>query len=332
MLPPRTIHFSDRGAFWECRTKIASEFLPDGFPNQLVSPLVRRQGNFEWFWPQIVQLYSAANLTFGKDKLPALSGIARLGHSETGDEYLAGLWRRQIEEQLCWRLWNSKSSAKRPPWRAPTWSWASVDGGVGWRPTQENILETKHAHVLDASTTKEHDPFGQVTSGVIRLACSTMAVGHLIETKKSDEPKDDGRTIIALHFGDEEREYSIQIDCLDEGYHKDDEKVYLVPILSGKTGSATGGEDEDSWLYEWMIEGIVLRATSVKKGEYSRIGSFNILKNGQSRGFHVEDDSEAYESFLQALAEHGTTISEAACAETISNSEYPDEKYIITVI
>lgn len=34
MLSPRTIHFSDRGAFWECRTTIASEYLPDGFPKQ----------------------------------------------------------------------------------------------------------------------------------------------------------------------------------------------------------------------------------------------------------------------------------------------------------
>ena len=103
MLPPRTIHFGDRGAFWECRTKIASEYLLDGFPSMLVSPLVQRKGKFQWLWKQIVQLYSAANLTFGKDKLPVLSGVARLGHDETGDQYLAGLWRSQIEEQLCWR-------------------------------------------------------------------------------------------------------------------------------------------------------------------------------------------------------------------------------------
>jgi hypothetical protein len=82
MLPPRTIHFGDRGAFWECRTTIASEYLPDGFPRQLVRPLVRRKGKIEWLWPQIVRLYSSANLTFGKDKLPALSGVARLAYNE----------------------------------------------------------------------------------------------------------------------------------------------------------------------------------------------------------------------------------------------------------
>lgn len=181
ILPPRTIHFSDRGAFWECRTMIASEYLPDGFPKQLVSPLVNRKGKFEWLWPQIVMLYSAANLSFGKDKLPALSGVARLGYNETGDQYLAGLWRGQIEEQLCWRRGRSQATVKRLPWRALTWSWASVDGRVIWNRTQERILETKYAHVVNAGTTPYgHDPFGQVTSGVIRLACSAMVSGHLI--------------------------------------------------------------------------------------------------------------------------------------------------------
>jgi hypothetical protein len=66
ILPARTIHFGDRGAFWECRTNITSEYLPDGFLSMLVSPLVRQRGKFERLWKQIVELYSLANLTFGK--------------------------------------------------------------------------------------------------------------------------------------------------------------------------------------------------------------------------------------------------------------------------
>lgn len=146
----------------------------------LVSPLVRRKGKFERLWPQIIQLYSAANLTFGKDKLVALSGIARIAYNETGDQYLAGLWRGQIIEQLCWRRLGSKSRVKRPAWRAPTWSWASVDGRVFWLPLQDGFLETKYVQVLDANTEKYgYDPFGQVANGVIRLACSTMVGGLL---------------------------------------------------------------------------------------------------------------------------------------------------------
>ncbi|KAE9374152.1 HET-domain-containing protein [Stipitochalara longipes BDJ] len=328
MLPPRTIHFGDRGAFWECRTHLASEYFPDGFSNMLVSPLVKRRGKFEWMWPQIVQLYSAANLTFGKDKLPALSGVARLGHNETGDQYLAGLWRDQIEEQLCWRRWQSGPDVKRPAWRAPSWSWAAVDGKVIWSARQTTILETNHAHVLEASTTPyADDPFGQVTGGIIRLACSSMIAGHLVPWTKSNK---EGFNIL-LHDDKQEKEYPIQIDCLDDGEPKDTGPVYLLPILSGKTGTATGTEEKD-WIYEMMIEGIVLRLTDVTKGEFSRIGSFNFYKDKVVWAGIAETVDESYEPFLKVMEEHGAVTVEAICAEIISNPEHPHERYVITLI
>ena len=46
-------------------------------------------------WAKIVQIYSRLHLTRETDKLPALSGIAKREQSRrSGDEYLAGLWRR----------------------------------------------------------------------------------------------------------------------------------------------------------------------------------------------------------------------------------------------
>lgn len=75
LLAPRTLFFGDQGLFWECRTEIASEFLPDGFPGKLGSHLVRPE-NEAWAWADIVRQYSRAALTFGTDRLPALSWIA----------------------------------------------------------------------------------------------------------------------------------------------------------------------------------------------------------------------------------------------------------------
>lgn len=329
MLPPRTIHFGDRGAFWECRTKIASEYLPDGFPNMLVSPLVQRRGKFEHLWNRVVQLYSAANLTFGKDKLPALSGVAKVGHDETGDQYLAGLWRSQIEEQLCWRRWRSEPDVKRPAWRAPSWSWASVDGRVTWYSRQKGVLETNYAHVLSASTTPyADDPFGQVTGGAIRLACSSMVAGRLVPWKKSDK---EGFNIL-LHVDKEEKEFPIQIDCLDDGQQEGTGPVYLVPIIGGKTGTASGLEEKD-WVYEWLIEGIVLRLTDVSKGEFSRIGSFKFFKNQVIWGTgSTEIADESYEPFLKVMEELGEMTAKVACAEIMSSPEHPDERYVITLI
>jgi hypothetical protein len=334
MLPPRTIHFSDRGAFWECRTTIASEYLPDGFPNQLVSPLVRREGELVRLWQQIVRLYSAAKLSFGKDKLPALSGIARLVYNETDDGYLAGLWRRKIEEQLCWSRFGPQPAVHRPHWRAPTWSWASIDGAVSWYELQDGLLETKYAHVLDASTEKYgQDPFGQVISGVLRLACSNMVSGSLIHPENSINLEAEGSAVISLQVGKEYQEFSIQLDCLSDNSGDNSGLVYLLPLLGGKTGSASR-EDGKTWLDELMIEGIALRTTGVRKGEFTRVGSFNFYQyESKIRGFGNGDErTELYEPFLRVLEEHGSTTAESACVEVISNPEHVDERFVITII
>jgi hypothetical protein len=146
VLPSRTIHFGRRGAFWECRTTTANEFLPGGFPNKLGRGLLNeriRTEHFASWWSDVVRLYSKANLTYPSDKLPALCGIARRAYEERGGHYLAGLWQDEdIEAQLCWRAMMPHA---RPAWRAPSWSWASVDGEVGYRVRQEGILDTVYA-------------------------------------------------------------------------------------------------------------------------------------------------------------------------------------------
>jgi hypothetical protein len=119
-LAPRTIHFRNRGAFWECQKMIASEFCPQGFYKLLVDTLIcGKTAQLKSTWHEIVYLYSVAELTYDKDKLPALSGIARMAHDESPDQYLAGMWRENVEDQLCWTCFTARS---RPSYRAPTWS------------------------------------------------------------------------------------------------------------------------------------------------------------------------------------------------------------------
>ncbi|OBT98380.1 hypothetical protein VE01_03104 [Pseudogymnoascus verrucosus] len=338
MLPPRTIHVGDRGAFWECRTTIASEYLPDGLPRKLQRNLVRRNGKLQDHWLDIVRLYSAANLTFGKDKLPALSGIARLGHEETGDLYLAGLWRGELEEQLCWSraryppimMRPRPPMQPRPPWRAPTWSWASIDGEVTWHSRHKGGLDTAYVQVLDAYTTKiGYDPFGQVTIGVIRLACSTMAAGYLVYPSESNYPEPEADATIVLYAGDRELNFSVQIDCQDDNNTSSGKLCYLLPILSGKTGTGTRRKGKNM-IYESMIEGIVLQATGITKGEFCRIGSFKFYKDRSK--YSDGDEEESYERFLPVLKRHGKATAKASCKEVISNRKHIDKRYVITLV
>jgi len=202
-----------------------------------------------------------------------------------------------------------------------------VDGKVTWYKPNKGILETKYAHVLNASTTPyAEDLFGQVTGGVIHLACTSMVAGHLVPWKRSNE---EGFNIV-LHADKEEKEFPIRIDCLDDGQEEVTGPIYLVPIIGGLTGSGIGkkGEGGIDWLDEWLIEGIVLRLTEATKGEFSRIGCFIFYKNQVS--WEIIDGF--YEPFLKVMEEQGTTTAEAVCAEIISSPEHPDERYVITLI
>jgi hypothetical protein len=88
-------------------------------------------------WNYLIYMYASCKLTVASDKLVALSGIASkfrpvMCREVKGNEYLAGLWRYQMEHQL---LWNSttyaSTAAPRPSvYRAPSWSWAAIDNEV----------------------------------------------------------------------------------------------------------------------------------------------------------------------------------------------------------
>ncbi|KAE9374338.1 hypothetical protein N431DRAFT_335373, partial [Stipitochalara longipes BDJ] len=85
-------------------------------------------------WLKVISDYTSRYLTNEGDKLPALSGIAKVINTHTGDQYLAGLWRHKILELLRWRVGYNilkPMPCHRPiEYRAPSWSWAAVDGNI----------------------------------------------------------------------------------------------------------------------------------------------------------------------------------------------------------
>jgi len=137
-------------------------------------------------WERIVEAYTACQLTKAEDKLIALSGIAKHMQPILGnDEYLAGLWRKFLPSQLLWTVNHGRQSNHEPSlrpevYRAPSWSWASVDGEISVGATTENGILVE---VLDAQTTPvTADPTGQISAGYIVLR------GLLKKTKlKMDE-------------------------------------------------------------------------------------------------------------------------------------------------
>lgn len=84
-------------------------------------------------WRSLVEMYSGRKLTVPEDRFPALAGIVSKFEKAWSDEYCAGIWKHQFIPSMTWRRTKRFSREYHPQlkaYRAPTWSWASIDGPV----------------------------------------------------------------------------------------------------------------------------------------------------------------------------------------------------------
>ncbi|KAK1783665.1 heterokaryon incompatibility protein-domain-containing protein [Copromyces sp. CBS 386.78] len=185
-------------------------------------------------WNSLVNRYSGCNLTHSLDKLPALSGLAQnfsiiqgSGFALNENSYLAGLWRPYLPRALCWQTdgnnLNNHSNYRPHPYRAPSWSWASVEATVIFHPIS---LSAVHAcPVMGVSVLPEDERYkaGRVKGGILHLR--SCVIGPFIYDASlrwpwlTPSPSADSRFKKA--FG----------DSLDLGYPQWDE----FDLNSGKT-------------------------------------------------------------------------------------------------
>ncbi|KAL0941083.1 uncharacterized protein CTRU02_203846 [Colletotrichum truncatum] len=179
-------------------------------------------------WYRVLQNYTRRKLTYDTDKLPALSGIAKycLARRDSDDQYLAGLWRKSLVEDLCWfhhtevqyGFPGTAAYARRPEsYCAPTWSWASVVSTTScktWSDEKNTIpfdeLVNTFCNIHDASCVlKGLDPTGRVSGGVIDIS------GPILEgTLEPGRYKTSDRYGIWLHDGFYEGSFAP--DCLND--------------------------------------------------------------------------------------------------------------------
>ena len=150
--------------------------------------------NFWFSWRSIVLDYTSRYLTLEKDKLAAIAGVASVIHSKTGIQYIAGMWntRFHIEYELCWRV-SGRADNRRPfrpsKYRAPTWSWASVEGAIWYKHHRDYDLtgDTRLALVEDVKI----ETFDGTATGPVKSA-SMQIEGPLRASSchyfRSDDP------------------------------------------------------------------------------------------------------------------------------------------------
>ncbi|KAI1801335.1 HET-domain-containing protein [Daldinia bambusicola] len=244
ILSTRNLYFGSKQVFWECLEIHCCETIPNtwvgGSDARGRSLFVPGSKRYPWkslidpkgkgsiipitSWQNAVETYSKCNLTLPSDKLVALSGLAkRMGNAMKSDglgdnTYLAGIWKHTMPETL---LWIPKTSCRRvPSYRAPSWSWASVDGIVSFRRAE---CRRWHVELLEAETTPGRDDVtGELTSGFLTLRGHTCAARNLKQLKTLPGERSTYKigslhhpeTGVKLNFGD--RSAKLELDTLDE--------------------------------------------------------------------------------------------------------------------
>jgi Heterokaryon incompatibility protein (HET) len=153
-------------------------------------------------WYRLVEKYAERVLTKSKDKLPAISGLATMFQlsMDPRPDYVSGLWAEDLVMGLAWEIedrWLPGHSNVWPlprhhdrlkglsQYRAPSFSWASVDTGVIFMDndishTQWKFVPELDAQVLDyANQPSSHNAFGEVSQSFVRLRGLGIAFSQL---------------------------------------------------------------------------------------------------------------------------------------------------------
>ncbi|KAF4974570.1 hypothetical protein FZEAL_8542 [Fusarium zealandicum] len=201
LLSPRTLHFVEDRISWECETKrTLSEYLGDseagkegeGFDCrfQFEYNILKRgqKGRLSDFHADLISPYTERELRYpDKDKLVAFAAAARRCSTWFNGDYCAGIYRETMPWALLWETLPYKLKAKSTNYRAPSWSWASVDGRIAIH--LDEIGETAMATVDDVSVDPV-DPanqFGQVKSASLTMT-GPLASLKALTNNKAEEP------------------------------------------------------------------------------------------------------------------------------------------------
>jgi hypothetical protein len=201
----RVLYFTEEQMIWQCRsrffaedgqftwlgkpggTQIVKRDLVDildlgpryvGKERKQASPTIRSTK-----WYELVQKYTRRQLTFAKDKLPALSGLARQIHTHTKARYVAGLWIGHPSTIITCLMWtpvreddDRKSVAYPANNGSPSWSWTSLVAEIE-HPLDDLDQPRVAREGLDPvfvsakATPATSDPFGMVKGGKFVLDC-----------------------------------------------------------------------------------------------------------------------------------------------------------------
>lgn len=191
-LASRIVHFTAEGLRFECPThfKAGDGRVSDpgyislwheleagprrGDPSHDNDVLMRTE--LQQLWRLMLSDYTQRSITRRSDLLPALSGFAARMQKLHGAEYLAGLWRDRLLEDLCWTTqdakWNKAPRVRADETSVPSWSWVSIAHPSIYPIIKEKGQFVPHCEVVSCTTNltkSQWNQYGQVISGELVL-------------------------------------------------------------------------------------------------------------------------------------------------------------------
>jgi hypothetical protein len=309
LLAPRVLHFSRDQLFWECREYRACESYPEGhscliqvdedsatakfksllkasYPPYAAKTEDSEKTEYYEIWWGLVTVYSRTSLTNSLDKLVALSGIVKQISPLLQDTYIAGMWRTNIEKDLTWYTNDAKT---RPTvYRAPSWSWASIDSPIFLEPASETLIKVVDV-VLHHAT---EDMTGLVTSGWLDLRGKLWTVA--LFSKESCGKNYESNSVVRLLSSRVEVLGTAFLDVAsshDQNLEDDSnsDRLFCMPAIEESRSN---------------LVALLLRVTDAQKGIFQRIG-ITVLRVANDENFHsrriLEEVQEKTEEDLPCL-------------------------------
>ncbi|OAL07385.1 HET-domain-containing protein [Phaeosphaeriaceae sp. SRC1lsM3a] len=359
LMAGRVLHFCQDQVAWECCEFEAAEGLPANTPNFQVTvdgiregsrlkalrnlaegkrlrrlrfrdtgdpdPHLRPEIYSLELWRRIVEVYSKTAVTNDKDKLIALSGMARWMSRRVAKsdiparlqyanpyqanenavvkttQYIAGLWAWNLASQLLWyvepKFQAIDDSFHHPTtaptsYRAPSFSWASInaDKGNGIRyaeVTDQDLLITIDQASVEPKSGS--DEFGLLESAEV------VILGQLRRANFSLSEKAKGRFEWRLMDRDElsEEEHTIVfLDCPERdvpGILGPDAEVYIVPAALGDRTAS-----KDSKYLTCLI--LQLDHSRKERPSFRRVGVTKLSPYGDHKALEGLEILKKYES------------------------------------
>ena len=209
LLPTHTLHFHAEELVWECKSGVRCECghlddqelkdaeihklaisckpKPDrwlkSFVAQAAQPDMKLTDLCD-IWMDLISEYSGLNLTYEKDRLPALSGLAVNFSNKALGGYVAGMWIKAFPALLLWKVCSDSDKPMRKSndtsRSAPSWSWASVCLSPGISVSYTRVINFASAVLdkLDILNVRAdvigHNPYGWVQNAVLDVRGRTL--------------------------------------------------------------------------------------------------------------------------------------------------------------